>query len=185
MRLASIWPEENSSSVDFANIFSAAPTDFHPANAQILYFTKQYDLAYRHALYDADVKHPVPHGILYVAVPHHIMQDATPIFGADFQQLVWDSRRDNPRQEIAESVRHYTQAPLLVGPVCGDSTEEIRRRCRQPGDIEHPVLESGELAQQYAWQGLPVADRLSCDCEVLIWLQEMHCRGWGRWRSRP
>ncbi|KAK4894916.1 hypothetical protein LTR27_007038 [Elasticomyces elasticus] len=182
-RLEKVWADETSNALEFPNIYSTPPTDFHPQNPHILYFTKQKQVAEKYAKLQDDTKNPVSICILHVAVPKDILSQATPIFGTDFKQLVFESRLPNPRGRLSADLQRYANASLLVGPVCGQASDHLQRHVRDAAGVELMTLPRGESASQYGFQGNEMADTLNEKCKGKVWLEELQSRGVGRWRK--
>lgn len=183
-RLEGIWPSEESNELEFANLYSKPPTDFHPNSPFMLYFTKQYECAYHYATLSANVTQPIPHSILQVAVPTALTSTAISIHGSDWRQLIFESRSPNPRGLISANIQHYTQASLLVGEICGRNDRWIQRHCRNAEEIEPLRLPSGK-ASQYAFQGNAIASQLNDTCVGKVWITDLgtHSSGLGRTRQ--
>ncbi|KAI6844336.1 hypothetical protein KC367_g6945 [Hortaea werneckii] len=183
-RLEGIWPNEESNELEFANLYSKPPTDFHPNSPFMLYFTKQYECAYHYATLSANVTQPIPHSILQVAVPTALTSTAISIHGSDWRQLIFESRSPNPRGLISANIQHYTRASLLVGEICGRNDRWIQRHCRDAGEIEPLRLPSGK-ASQYAFQGNAIASRLNDTCIGKVWITDLgtHSSGLGKTRQ--
>ncbi|TKA70258.1 hypothetical protein B0A55_07767 [Friedmanniomyces simplex] len=182
-RLEKVWADGTGGRLELPNLYSKPPTDFHPQNPHILYFTKQKQCAEVYAKMAEDIKDPVPAGILHVAVPKEMLSQAISIVGTDFKQLVFESRTQNPRGSVSAHLQHYTTASLLVGPICGVSSDVLTRHAQTADDVTLLGIGQGAKASQYAFQGNDMADELNDKCEGMVWLEEMSCRGVGTWRK--
>lgn len=105
-------------------------------------------------------------------------------FGEDFKRLVFESRvPNNSRGTISADLRQYTEASLLVGPTCSNSSKVLARRVTNSTEISLMQLSNGEKATQYAFNGDNMADTLNQNCVGKVWTEEHSNRGVSRPRK--
>lgn len=138
-RLVPAFNEDGSLNV--AKLFSAPPTDFHRTRADLLYFTKNIDIAEQYANF-SQRRVPAEEGaVLSFAVPTELVDMRREIFGRDWQQLLWWARgpvRSLGDVQLPASLTQYTEAPLLIGYICGMANDKVAQ-----------LESSSELTEQY------------------------------------
>lgn len=117
--------------IDLTAILSTPPTDFHPTSASYLYFSKQKEVALQYCRYQAERVPPIEPALLVMALPTSTLPEQTPVFGDDWFDLIWSSRREETRRQnrgkLPEHLKSYEEADILMGDVCNTSSDKMSR----------------------------------------------------------
>ncbi|KAI3395420.1 hypothetical protein diail_1349 [Diaporthe ilicicola] len=128
------WSLENAfggeHGIDITWLLSAPPTDFHPS-AGYIYTTKQKEVALRYCRFQAERVPAVEPGLLAMALPTSTLPDPLQVFGDDWYDLVWSSRRKRVLQQnmyrLPDHLKSYEEADVLMGDICGTSPDNIQK----------------------------------------------------------
>ncbi|POS77274.1 hypothetical protein DHEL01_v204325 [Diaporthe helianthi] len=116
--------------IDITALLSSPPTDFHPS-AAYLYTTKQKEVALRYCRYQAERVPSVEPGLLALALPTSTLPEPLQVFGDDWFDLIWSSRCNRALLQnfgrLPEHLEPYERADILVGEICGTSSDKIER----------------------------------------------------------
>jgi hypothetical protein len=135
------------------NVRTIPPGDF-AGIAVGLYFTKQRQVAYRYASYArnrflTDGEDPIAVGILQVVIPRELTAGSVDIYGAKWQEFVWNHRLQHP---TPDHLRWIEKAPMVIGPVSTCSPDKFMRLVHDGMDyraLEPLRLAGGESVTQY------------------------------------
>ncbi|KAK0702748.1 hypothetical protein B0H67DRAFT_595055 [Lasiosphaeris hirsuta] len=174
-RLIKLFKDEDGS-LNITQLFSSPPTDFHRLRDDLLYLSKQLDVAETYAGFAMTRLTPDEGGILHFAVPSELLEDCTEIFGPDWQQLVFWAR--GPKRiggsAVPSNLAHFAAAPLLIGCVYGMPNDRVAR-LERPSDLTSQYMKTraGGNASQHVFQGDEVQMQFQEKCRGWVWYQSM------------
>ena len=157
------------------NILSGIPGDFS-GSEQLLYFTKQYQVAYDYASYAAQClkakgQDIIGVRILHLNVPKELLTNSVSIDGAIWQEFVWNHRL---QRQTPDHLQYLDEAEVLTGPVLQCGPAMVAEHVRQGHDftVLKPVrLSSGDTASQHAFKGSGI--RRAINTNGRFWLEQL------------
>ncbi|KAM4057486.1 hypothetical protein HRG_010777 [Hirsutella rhossiliensis] len=160
---------------------SSAPTDFHLTNGHYVYLTKQREIAHTYARF---VEARVPSSkaaILQIAIPRDLVDDPLEIFGDDWRELIWHSRKGGRR--LPANLQQYVEASILVGPVCSDGMHLVSRMSDK-AELSMMKLSNGSKGSQWAIQSVARLEQIDDACSGFLWVTPVvdHTTGQGQGR---
>ena len=159
--------------VMFGPLQSRSPTDFHPANSTYLYLTKYHDAALMYANYAVRRTPEAKTAVLHIAVPNDLISDSREIFGSDWRDLVWSSRNETVAEEnyrqLPVALRHYEEAPILIGTICKNPTEKITLMSDK-SELEELRRPASSKASQFVVQSTTRQREIANACKGFVWI---------------
>lgn len=153
---------KDGTTVDLRALWSRAPTDFHPLNGFYLYLTKHNEMARQYALF-AGARNPSSmSGVLEVAIPERLVAVPREIWGNDWSDLVWLSRKVQ-LLPLPANMDKYVDSAILVGPVCGNGTHTISRMSDK-SQLSMMRLPNGSKGSQWVIQSIERVMEISKEC---------------------
>lgn len=149
-------------------------TDFHRDRNDLSYLTKDLEIAEKYARY-AQRRVSLEKGcVLSFAIPNELCANSRQIYGRDWQELVWWSRRPFDLEENSglppTSLDDYLQAPVLIGCICGTATDKISR-LENSGELTGQYMKKrdGGNASQHVFQSVPILLQIQSQCTGWTW----------------
>lgn len=144
-----------------SKLCSKSLTDFHRDRNDLFYLTKDLEIAEKCARY-AQRRVSLEEGcVLSFAIPNELYANSRQIYGRDWQELVWWSRRPFDLEENSglppTSLDDYLQAPVLIGCICGTATDKISR-LENSGELTGQYMKKrdGGNESQHVFQSVPI-----------------------------
>ena len=154
-------------------LHSQAPTDFHPEKSTYLYLTKHHDVAVLYARYVEERVPPSKAAVLHIAIPSPLVSTPREIFDEDWRELIWNSRNTELHittlKQLPQRLRHYEEADILVGYICGDSTHKIARMTDK-SELSAMNRTSHSRASQFVVQSISIQMEIARQCAGFVWL---------------
>ncbi|KAK3362357.1 hypothetical protein B0T25DRAFT_524099 [Lasiosphaeria hispida] len=174
-RLVSVFNEDGSLNV--VKLFSAPPTDFHHTRTDLIYFTKNIDIAEQYAKYSQRRVDAEEGAVLSFAVPTELVDEHREISGRDWQRLLWWARgpvRSLDDVQLPASLTQYTEAPLLVGYICGMGSDKFAR-LESSSELTGRYMKTRNdaNASQHVFQSPSVQAKLQTQCAGWVWIRSM------------
>lgn len=160
--------------VNLIPLFSKSPTDFHPTKSGCVYLTQHKHIAELYAGYCEERSSYSKAAVLHIALPSSLSSSPVEVCGDDWRDLVWYSR--NPvvakaRQRLPSSLQLYEEADMLIGNICGDSTEKIGRMA--VNSCLTALRLSDSDATQLVLQSEALQEEIERDCVGFAWIRSV------------
>jgi hypothetical protein len=152
--------------LNFHALLSRGTGDFDSLGG--LYFTKTFDMAWRDAQWAQTIadKNVVPVEILHVAVPQHLFASSRELYGNEWRRFVWANRIIT--DQFPTDLRHLTEFPWLIGPVCHSPTAKIKRM-NGPAELEIWKLAGNQTAGQFFTRSNKMMWQMDTACVGKVW----------------
>lgn len=147
--------EQDTNRID--NVVSMVPGDFS-GRKQILYFSKQRQVAYEYAAYERrrlteQGEDLVGVGILHVILPKELLASSVDVFGLDWKEFVWNHHLQRP---TPDRLAYIDEAEVIIGPIlkCSQMAMNAHVKAGRNFTVLEPMkLSAGETASQHALKG--------------------------------